>query len=242
MLENHPWRDRSALGEFAVEGVRAVRTALHSGNCESREIFVTQEHLTEFVESDPTLVSDAVMKKMSGTQHPQGVIAIFSLPPKQVAKVTGNSIYLHQLSDPGNAGTIIRNAHAFGFQNALFSSDSVDPFAGKVARATAGSITYPSVSGGVELASLLAQTSGSHHCLALDMAGSELGSMVKEIGQGSPKPILLLMGSEAHGVPEIFRIHPQVRMASIPMPGGTESLNVAACATIAMYEISRIHH
>lgn len=241
MLETHPWRERSALGEFAVEGVRAVRTALTSRNCESREIFVTEEHLAEFVESDPTLVSDPVMKKMSGTQHPQGVIAIFSLPRKQGTKVTGNAIYLHQLSDPGNAGTIIRNAHAFGFENVLFSSDSVDPFAGKVARATAGSITYPAVSGGVELQSLLAEISQSHHCLALDMAGNELGAVVKEIGRVSPKPILLLMGSEAHGVPEIFRTHPQVHLAAIPMPGGTESLNVAASATIAMYEISRIN-
>jgi TrmH family RNA methyltransferase len=109
----------------------------------------------------------------------------------------------------------------------------VDPFSGKVARASAGSIASVPIEFGIELAALIETLRPTHQLVAFDMDGEEVGSIERTL------PTVVIFGNEARGLPEEIRGDERIKKISIPMPGGTESLNVASAATIAMYEISR---
>lgn len=230
LLETHSPKEREELGAFIVEGVRAVRTALQHARIE--ELFVTERWSAEFPSA--TLISDEVAKKVSETVSAQGVFAVVTLPtkPQQVDTSQNLAIFI-ELQDPGNAGTVIRSAHAFGFSSIALSKGSVDPFSAKVVRSSVGSITSVSVSTGESWESLLNSIRDSHHVVAFDTHGIDL----KEFRPS--KPVAMVFGNEARGLPAEILGDDSIIKVRIPMPGDVESLNVASAATIAMYEISQ---
>ncbi len=232
LLETQSPRERIESGHFVVEGLRAVEGALDSSMVEVVEILATSQWLDRFPQAIE--ISDEVAKKIADTVTPQGIFAVLTLPREVVEPRTAKRIALFvELQDPGNAGTIIRNAHAFDFDLLIFSKGSVDPYSGKVVRASAGSIASLPIVCGIEWAPLLESLSTTHQMLAFDMDGEVLGSIDRK------KPILLIFGNEARGLPEQVLEDQRITKIKIPMPGGAESLNVASAATIAMYEISR---
>ena len=91
-------------------------------------------------------VSDEVMKQMSETITPQGIIAICTIPHLDLNSISLNGsrkfIYLSEVQDPGNAGTILRSADAFGMDAVITSPGSVDMYSPKVVRSTAGSLWH----------------------------------------------------------------------------------------------------
>lgn len=235
LLETHSPKRREELGEYIIEGHRAVETALASGENAVLEIFTTSDLSERYKDRDATLVSDEVMKKMSGTVSPQGVLAVMALAKRKPSDLSDKKriIFLNAINDPGNLGTIIRNAHAFGFDAVVLSQGSVDPYSGKVARSSVGSIIAPAIFNGFAFQQVFDQVQDSHQVFALDMSGEKMGSSTHI------DKVLLILGSEAHGLPKEISSHPEVKKMAIEMPGGAESLNVATAAAIAMYEISR---
>ncbi len=232
LLETQNPRERAESGQFVVEGLRAVEAALESPGVALVELFATSEWLRRFPQA--TEISEEVAKKVSDTVTPQGIFAVLALPKEQGDLKASKRIALFfELQDPGNAGTIIRNAHGFDFDTVIFSKGSVDPFSGKVARASAGSIARVPVVSGAEPSDVIESLTPSHQFLAFDMDGDDISTIDRSL------PTVIIFGNEARGLPESIRLDDRIKKVRIPMPGGTESLNVASAATIAMYEISR---
>jgi len=177
-------------------------------------------------------VSDAVMKEMTDTQSPQGVLAICKYRPHSLENLVSAKkvAYFWQLQDPGNAGTAIRTADACGFDAILFSDLSVDVYSPKVVRSTAGSLWNIPVVEGVNLEDFLAWGKG-HQVFAFDGAGNSVLTDLQPAGE-----LALIFGNEARGLPEL---PPSVQIVSIPMQGYAESFNVASAAAIAMFHVSR---
>lgn len=233
LLETHSPRERIELGQFVVEGLRAVEGAMASTRVTVVEVFVTTKWLERFPEA--TEISEDVAKRISDTVTPQGVFAIFSLPDVVTDISQARKIALFfEIQDPGNAGTIIRNARAFGIDLLLFTKGSVDPFSAKVVRSSAGAVASQPIVTDIDGEATISSLLTTHQVVALDMDGQDLPDVELRT------PLLLLFGNEARGLPKAIRADSRIDKVSIPMPGDVESLNVASAATVAMYEISRL--
>jgi TrmH family RNA methyltransferase len=128
-------KERREQGLFVAEGVQCAREALAAAEGpELKLLYATETGLSKISELDLNSieiveVSEAVMKAMSDTVSPQGLISLCYKPEREIAelKATGSSrfIYLHEIQDPGNAGTILRTAEAMGISAVITSPDSV---------------------------------------------------------------------------------------------------------------------
>lgn len=197
-------------------------------------------------------MSEAVARAMSQTETPQGLIAVCGLhaQPWSVEAAAGllapqssdaaveaavrTVVVLDRISDPGNAGTIIRSADAAGAVAVVFTSGSVDPHNGKCVRATAGSLFHLPVLTDASVTDVLALArEHGAHCLAADgrAAMSLDDPTVRQMLRGL---LVWVFGSEAHGVSEEARAAVDASV-SIPILGRAESLNLAAAAAVCLY-------
>ena len=136
-------------------------------------------------------------------------------------------LYLYQVSDPGNMGTLFRSAAWFGFTHIALSPDCVDPFNPKVVRAGMGAHFGLSIHANIEL-NLFAD---SHTLIGADHRGNDVSDFK------SPEKFVLILGSEAHGLSkDIQGILDQT--ISIEKIGFGESLNVAVAGAILMEKLS----
>ena len=233
-------KERSESGLFVAEGIQALREALTcqqgpaietlylspSGAQRISDLDVTEVNVVE--------VSDAVMEAMTSTVTPQGVLMVCSIP--NIA-ITSESffIYLDRIQDPGNAGTILRSADAFGARAIITSPQSVDMYSPKVVRSTAGSLWHIPVFEAVELATLLAELKNPE-CIVLSSHASE--SIVDFRATG---PCVAIFGNEGAGTSSA-ELAVSARTVAIPMSGQAESLNLSAAASIVMFTLSRPSH
>ncbi len=231
-------RARSETGTHLAEGPHAVRAALAAGLV--RELFVTESGLALLGPSGEvpvTQVADAVIARLAESVTPQGVIALVSTPAYTTDVLADAKVatVVDQVSDPGNVGTIIRTAQALGADAVVLTDGCADPFSPKVIRASAGTVYQIPVLANASATSVIsACRSAGMSIIALAADGSE---GVSRLRTGS-LPTALVLGSEAHGVSSELR-QAADGFVSIRMPGGAESLNVAAAAAIALYEISQ---
>lgn len=225
-------KDRYEKNEFISEGLQPVREALAANAV--KVLYLTtdgQKRLAENnVNVDPKLIveiSESVAKAMSDATTPQGIIAICRIPNFDKSVLADETvIYLHEIQDPGNAGTILRSADAMGISAIVTSPNSVDLFSPKVVRATAGSIFHLPIFQGVKLDEISNKTKyllTSHGTLSL----TEIDVT---------KPAIWIFGNEARG---FNNDEAEVITVSIPMTGKAESLNLSAAAAIVMHEISK---
>jgi TrmH family RNA methyltransferase len=141
---------------------------------------------------------------------------------------------LWELRDPGNMGTMIRTAHAFAAGAVVAVGNCVDFYDPKVVRASAGSVLHLPL---LRLPNFYALRErlgkGSAALVVADMTGA-----VPCDQADYPARALLLIGSEAHGLPEEIRAAADLRV-NIPMPGGVESLNAGVAAGILAFQLAR---
>jgi RNA methyltransferase, TrmH family len=205
-LHDRRWRDK--LGLFVVEGEDQVEAA---AGIEPVELFVAGE-----------TVEPALLAEVSTLAHPPRVIAVYRRDdlPRGTRPLT---LALWHVGDPGNVGTLLRAADAFGAGVAL-SDGCADPTAPKALRASMGSVFRVPLSGFDDPAG---------RRVALVPSG---GIPLPELDRGVE--MTLVLGAEREGLP------PEVlegcdERASIPQPGGGDSLNVAMVGAIALYELAR---
>lgn len=203
-LHDRSWRDK--LGLFAVEGEDLVADAL-----EPVELLVAGENV------EPSLLAE-----VSTLAHPARVIAVYRREdlPHGTRPVT---LALWRVADPGNVGTLLRAADAFGAGVAL-SKGCADPTGPKALRASMGAIFRVPVAEFDEPA-------GTRVAL-VPRGGVPLPELQVE------GDIVLVLGAEREGLPSDVLARCDVQ-ASIPQPGEAESLNVALAGAIALYELSR---
>lgn len=238
-------RHRDDRGVFVVEGCASVEAALAHGHV--RELWLTeaavadQAELVELAQKHRSLLivmSEAVNAAVGRTQSPPGIIAVVDQVgiSLQALLLSGprRLMILHEVNDPGNAGTIVRTADAAGYDGVIFTAGSVDPMNEKCVRATAGSIfTMPVCVGGelTDISDALSQAKIS--VLATDpLAQLELGSA--QVRQLLSAPFAWLLGNEARGL-EQSAMAAAAATVAIPMPGNTESLNLAVAAGLCIY-------
>ena len=234
-------KERREQGLFVAEGVQCAREALatHEGP-ELKLLYATETGLSKISELDLNSieiveVSEAVMKAMSDTVSPQGLISLCYKPEREIAelKATGSSrfIYLHEIQDPGNAGTILRTADAMGISAVITSPDSVDMYSPKVVRSTAGSLWNVPVYEGISFDRVAAQFPSAQKLLLSSHARTSI------IDLSIPGDCIAIFGNEARGV-DAAALGAPVTEVTIPMAGRAESLNLSAAASIVMFTLS----
>ena len=227
----HQKKFREELGFFIVEGEHLVqelqKAALHDTRLRGSEIYLTRDFAHWSSPLPIHIVQSKQMAQISETRSPQGIAAVVPLLTTP-APEPRRAIYLHEVQDPGNLGTILRTLAWFGGFRCLLSPDSVDVHNGKVVRASMGAIFHVPVEIDVPLDSLAARFK---RIACLDLAGEPL------VSEGFRDFDCYLFGNEARGLaPEAKAL---ARAFTIPGAGAIESLNVAASVNISQYEIHR---
>ena len=230
---------RAERGLYLVEGATLLEEARRSGVALAA-IYATQEAYerepqlaTAHAEGVPLkLLDERSAQRLSDLEHPPGIFTLVPLlqaEPTTILARRGLALLLADLNDPGNAGTLLRAAEAFGATGALLGDLGVDPHHPKLVRAAMGAhfrlplarISPP------ELAGRLAEQPTL--TIGLSAEGAPLSSFPHRGAR------LLVVGNERHG---LGRWAPLCReLAAIPMPGRAESLNAGVAGAIALYEL-----
>jgi len=220
-------KERKKRQLFVAEGFRVCKTICQSGLCPEK-VYATKQKLEDAqkltYEDKIVLVSDEVMSKISSATSPSGLLCLFPIKIAP-AEAISPGIVLSQVSDPGNVGTLIRTCAAMGFQTVV-TIEGVDPWNPKVIQATAGTIANVAI------------FPWSWETLRKNKKDLQLIALVAKDGK-SPEKIdltnaLLVVGSEAHGIPEQW-LNDCDEKLTLHMPGETESLNAAVAGSIALY-------
>jgi TrmH family RNA methyltransferase len=228
-------KERSHQQRFVVEGIRVCQTFIKAGK-KPLQLYVTQEQLKAAYDLVPesliTCVSQPIMHKISHTKTPSGFLGIFALPALPEPSLIGAGLVLAQVAEPGNMGTLIRTCAALGYKSVVIVGGA-DIWSPKVVQATAGTLAL------VNIFTWSWQELMTHkknlHLVALVVQG---GKKPQELPLTNA---LLVVGNEAHGIPQQWLADCQEQL-TIGMPGGTESLNAAVAGSIALYELYKHHH
>lgn len=228
-------------GLIYLEGTRLCEEALASGQ-KAVEVIVSEDRLSwaeEFTPGiEPLVISRDVFTKISQTVNPQGVAIVLKEPQLKAeipSRGDGKDIYavLENTQDPGNLGTIIRMADAFGLTAVIVSPTTCDPYNDKVIRATMGSVWHiPVVRKTMDECFTYFESNGVD-TLAMHLKGSELGLSDLRL------PCAYFIGNEGDGLTDATSGR-CTKLVKIPMKGKAESLNAAVAASVIGYELSKL--
>lgn len=232
---------RKEQGVFLVEGRKMTEEAPDEW---IRELYVSETYLAEEGNRNRLLgreyetVSDHVMKAAADTQTPQGILAVVTMPRWNYAKLTekerGTYLFLEDIQDPGNLGTIIRSGEAAGVTAVIASRGTVDLYNPKTIRATMGSVYrvpfFTMDEFGQTIRGIKEQ---GMKLYAAHLQGSCLYDEPDYSGKCG-----FLIGNEGKGLTQKTAELADVYIR-IPMEGRVESLNAAIAASVLMYEANR---
>lgn len=236
-LKKRAFRDQD--GRFLVEGPQGVAEAITAG---ALHVLFAVDDLDPLVVHarqrglDVHAVTNEVMSRLTSTVTPQGLVGVAGFVDVPLAEVPvgGCTVLLHDVRDPGNAGMVVRSADAAGASCVVFTGSSVDVYNAKTVRASAGSLFHAPVvrsAGIAEAISMLG--SRGVRVLAMDANGNE-----DLYRTDLSAPVAFVLGNEAHGLPDEVR---ELAGATVKVPhvGPAESLNLAAAATVCVFEWAR---
>lgn len=229
-------KERREAGLFVIEGVRLFEEAVDS-NWEFHFVLFDEtlnERGKKKVESLKNIeveeVSASVMKSISETESPQGILAVLPFSQLPIPNSLNFVLIPDQIRDPGNLGTLLRSAGATGVQAVLLSPETTDAFAPKVLRSGMGAhfklpiheMSWEKINQVVKDMNVLIADMNGQTCWETDLR----------------KPTALIIGSEAEGASESARKLANGKI-SIPMSGDIESLNAGVAGSVLMFEVLR---
>ncbi len=231
---------------FIAEGVRIVEEAVRYARVAS--IFVTdsaageervQAALTLAAEKGIALysVTDAVMKKMSDTETPQGILAVCRQADAgldSIAAASAPLLVLDRIADPGNLGTLIRTAEAAGMGGIVLLEGCADAFAPKTVRATMGSLLRMKLITDVNEGNFVKWAKANGYEIAVTCLDGAQSLYNADLSGRTA----IVIGSEAYGASDTLK-RAAARRIFIPMCGCAESLNAAVAGGIVMFECRR---
>ena len=230
----HQKRYREELQHFLVEGEHLVlelqRAAADNPLLRKAEVYVTGEHEGWSGPLTTHVINAAQMAQISETRTPQGIVALVPMLPAAQPRSGERAIYLHEVQDPGNLGTILRTLAWFGGFRCLLSPGSVDPYNSKVVRASTGALFHVPLELDVEMSELPDRFA---RLACLDMRGESL------LSPGFESFDCYLFGNEARGLPREELAALGTRSFTIPGTGAIESLNLASAVNMCLYELNR---
>ena len=232
-------------GHCAIEGVRIIEEAIRSG-LKFRAVFFSKSgenkadrllpQLAAYVET--LLLPDKLFASAVPSETPQGVAALvkcklFTLDEVLGRLEQGPVIAVAGIQDPGNLGTMLRSAEAFGAAGVLLGEGTANPFNSKVVRASAGSVFRIPI---VRMSLLPALTSLREHGARLVSTSSHKGVPLGEVKFEGRSAIFI--GSEGAGLPRDLMAEMD-EMIMIPHSASVESLNAGVATSIVLYEVAR---
>ena len=227
---------RKQTGCHFVEGDKLVREALSSG-VELETVFVREGYAgpVDFP-CETVLVTDGVMDALSTAGTPQSLCAVAKTPDLALPDAfSGTVLLLEDVQDPGNVGTMIRTAAAFGFDGVLLLGGCADPWGPKAVRASMGAVFRLPVWEREDAEETLRELQEAGLPL---YAAALREDAVPAGGQSFPPELVLAIGNEGHGLSRrVLDLADTV--LRIPMEPGAESLNAAAAAAVLMWEVYR---
>lgn len=235
---------RSETGLFLLEGPQGLKEALDRPKL-IEQIFATESFSEKYEDLisrargahlKVSVVSESVIRELSDTKTPQGVVCVCRQFHISLAEVLSKKprliAFLAQIRDPGNAGTVLRAADAAGADAVVLSKGSVDIYNPKVVRSTTGSMFHLPfvVDANIETSLEMIKKSGVQ-ILAADVSGKSLAELdATELA----KETAWLFGNEAWGLEEqVAKLAD--RKVSVPIFGAAESLNLATAASVCLY-------
>lgn len=241
-------KERRNAGLFVAEGLQSAREALAAdGAPYIKNLYVTNAGLLKLSdfdlnEIDVFEVTDAVMAEMTSTVTPQGILALCTVPRREItdlsplaSKNMARIVYLNEIQDPGNAGTILRSADAMGVDAVITSPGSVDMYSPKVVRAAAGSIWHLPLYESLPFDEVLSVLPTATPLIMSSHGKSSLLDLPLD------RSYISVFGNEARGVDadSLGLDSSAVTSVTIPMAGRAESLNLSAAASIVIFTLSR---
>ena len=177
-------------------------------------------------------VSDAILRKITDTKTPQGIVMLFAKPMNKEQKASNLALIFDRLSDPGNMGTLLRSARAFGVQAVLVGSGCADVWSPKTLRSAMGAHFHLWIEEAND--NEIIEWCRAHN---LDIVLADM--------HGVPcwkanliRPLALVIGGESNGAGEILKAA-SIENIAVPMPAGSESLNASVAGSIILYEIAK---
>lgn len=233
---------RREQGLFAAEGVKMAAEAEELKIAET--IYATEtglEALKERLGREPDceteLISEQVLSAVADTVSPQGVLALVTMPEYDLEKILcqeqANLLFLEEIRDPGNLGTMVRTAECAGVNGIILSGGCVDLFNPKTVRATMGAVfRVPfAYTGQFPAAMGLAKKNG------IRIFGAHLQGAADFFAEDYRGKTAFVIGNEANGMSPAAAAESE--LVKIPMEGGSESLNASVAAAVMMYEAYR---
>ncbi|HXQ33927.1 MAG TPA: RNA methyltransferase [Anaerolineales bacterium] len=231
-------KERRQSNAFVVEGVRLIEEALtrdwrfeialYDESLNERGKTLIEKLIARGAETEE--VSPSLMKTLSDTETPQGILAILDDARIQIPDSLNFVLILDQIRDPGNLGTLLRTAAATGVQAVLLPPETTDAFAPKVVRSGMGAHFQLPIHT-MKWNEIREQTKDLQIYLA-DMEGQSCWET------DLLQPLALIIGGEAEGASEEAR-NLATQKISIPMAGNVESLNAAVAGSMLMFEVVR---
>lgn len=235
LKEKKKYRDEKK--QYIIEGFRFVKEAIKS-NTSLEYIIITEDFyskekgfvdLLKIDDLKIVIMSKILLDELCYTENPQGIIAVVKI--KDSALKLGDTVILvDKVQDPGNMGTIIRTAHAVGARGVIITKGTVDIYNDKVLRSSMGSIFYVPIIEDYDLELVKDLKSEGYKLLVSSLQGEN--NFFEEDLTGN---VIIAVGNEGNGVSdEVYDIS-DIKV-KIPMPGNSESLNVAIATSVMMYE------
>ena len=230
-------------GLFLMEGPRFISDYISRGTPEWILISDMTTRLSGTVAEKAEAMNIPVMEipnklfsEISDTKTSQGIAAVCSVPSVNIDDIPRKGVFLllDGISDPGNMGTIIRSAAAFGCAAIIAGRGSCCPFAPRVTRAAAGLNSIVPVVFDADLAAFMQSNSHVIEFIGADPSGDDVNMLHRQ-----ERCLGLVIGSEAHGISAATFKYCSGTVA-LRMTGGVESLNAAVSASILLYETKHL--
>jgi TrmH family RNA methyltransferase len=233
-LQNKKLRDKNGL--FFVEGKKQICEI--PKNRTIKQIFISEKYKSSIKNFKNIItLSNRLFSKLSAIKSPQGIMAVVEKKHYAIEEIVKNSglfMILENIQNPGNLGTIIRSADAFGAKAVFVSKGSADIYSDKTIRATMGSIFHLPIIDNIDIKNTLnLMKKEKISVFAASLKGEKYLNDIK-----FPNKIAFIIGNEANGLRNETENSADT-LVKIYMPGNAESLNAATAASIIMYENSK---
>jgi TrmH family RNA methyltransferase len=222
-------------GSFIVEGPTLVEEAVLAG-LDIREQYIREDYEEYEAPIDSHELDSKTFNSVADTDSPRGILAVCAIPDAGSLSFNDSDwlLVLHEISDPGNLGTLVRSAEAAGATGVVLVGNTVDPWSPKTVRASAGAIFHVPVWQVDSLDTLSAVGvrllgTTSHDSLGVSHPESIYDADVSGL-------IGIVLGNEAHGLPSDIAVDSWI---TIEHAGRSESLNVAMAGTVLAMHVAR---
>jgi TrmH family RNA methyltransferase len=229
-------RNRLESGAFVVEGDRAIRQIMQASPESILEIVAMEDPPMIYRDYPVRILPESQFLSICHTRTPQGIMAVVRLPydtySDSLPEITGNKILLlEDVQDPGNTGTLIRTAAAFGFSGVIMTEGCAEPFSPKAVQSSAGSLLSIWLRRTADYLEMVNKLKESDFILAAaDVNGTDGPAIL-----GGRDKLVLALGNEAAGLSGELMSLADYRVAVPTDRDKAESLNVAACGAILMF-------